>query len=860
MKIADGLRAILLGGAGLAIAAVPQLACAEDAAPVPSDAPSDAPADAKDIVVTGLRGIPRTVTDSPAPIEVVDGAKFAQTGSVGLTEGLTKLLPSLNFGANDAGFFSVVRNINNRGLASAYTLVLVNGKRRHNSSLMANAAPKDTSGANSPDLDLIPGIAVGKVELLKDSAAAQYGSDAIAGVFNLNLDHSLGFKADFTYGESYNGRGDRSSWKAQAAYGHELGDGGYVHIAADLRFRGMNWWTLLATDTNAYGIPAGKTAAGVAAASGLSLAQVNSNIAAGAAQNAAWSRDGAHNGDPKIAAHDIALTAALPLGGVEAYGFATYSHRTSAVGNNYRRANGTANFSAIYPDGYYPVINFNEHDFEATLGLRGNLGAWHVDLSSDYGKNRNHEWSGVNLRPALGPTSPTFWPNLATFETRQWVNNLDVTRDFDVGLSAPITLALGAEYREDAFQTWAGDKLAWQDASYFYKAGDQTYDWNVGALASPVVQGAIVLSDSDAQRTSRHVSAQYVDVTIKPTEKWLVDAAVRAEQYSDSSGNPLSVKLNSRYDFTPTLALRGTVGTGFRAPSLTQTGYTQTDGRTSVVSVNGVSVSQPSVAKLVNANSALGRALGAQPLKAERTLNAGLGLVFAPQRNLSLTLDGYWIRIHNRIERSGRLYGSGIDAILNANGVSGSGIQAEYFFNAANTTTYGVDLVADYRLDLARLGKLNLTAAFDYNKTKLDWVAPLPAALANVALSSGSVFFGGDRRGELTSLNPNVKLTFNGAWQKGIFAVNAGTTLYGAYWYRQASGDDRHFGPRWITDASVSAKVTRFATLQVGATNLFNVRTELNGPGSPQTGQGYYGPAPYNTNGGYYYGRLALAF
>jgi len=854
MITTQGFRPLLLASASLAILGLPHAAMADEAPAPVVEAP------AKDIVVTGLRGIPRTVTDSPAPIEVVDGARFAQTGSVGLTEGLAKLLPSLNFGANDAGFFSVVRNVNNRGLAAAYTLVLVNGKRRHNSSLMANAGPKDTSGANSPDLDLIPSIAVGKVEVLKDSAAAQYGSDAIAGVFNLNLDHSKGFKADFTYGEGYNGRGERGSWKAQAAYGHELGDGGYIHIAGDLRFRGMNWWTLLATDTNAYGLPSGKTAAGVAAASGLSLAQVNSNIAAGAAQNAAWNRDGAHNGDPQIAAHDLVLTAALPLGNVEIYGFGSYSHRNSAIGNNYRRANGTADFSAVYPDGYYPVINFTEHDFETTLGLRGKVAGWNVDLSTDYGKNRNHEWSGVNLRPALGPTSPTFWPNLATFETRQWVNNLDLTRDFDLGLAKAVTIAAGLEYREDAFQTWAGDELAWKDASYYYRAGDQAYDWNVGALASPVVQGAIVLSAGDAQTTKRHVSAQYVDISLNPTDKWLVDTAVRAEQYSDSSGNPISVKLNSRYDFTPTLAIRGTVGTGFRAPSLTQTGYTQTDGRTAVVSINGVSTVLPTVAKLVNANSALGRALGAQPLRAERTLNAGLGLVFAPQPNLSVTVDGYWIRIHNRIARSGRLYGTGVDAILNANGVSGSGIQAEYFFNAANTTTYGVDLVADYRLNLARYGKLNLTTSFNYTKTKLDWRASLPAELNGVALNSGSVFFGGDRVGELTAINPNVKLTFNGNWQKGIFTVNASTTLYGAYVYRQASGDDRRFGPSWVSDLSVSAKVTRWATLQAGANNIFNVRPGTNGPGSPQTGQGYYGPSPYNSNGGYYYGRLAVAF
>ncbi|WP_068084702.1 TonB-dependent receptor plug domain-containing protein [Novosphingobium rosa] len=863
MKVKRTWRSLWLASAAAcaSVAGVAQAAPDDAVAKAPAAAAADDAAGQKDaIIVTGLRGVPRTVTDSPAPIEVVDGAKFAQTGSVGLTEGLAKALPALNFGANDAGFFSVVRNVSNRGLPSAYTLVLVNGKRRHNSSLMANAAPKDTSGANAPDLDLIPAIAVGKVEVLKDSAAAQYGSDAIAGVFNLNLDHSAGFKADFTDGESYNGRGNRNSWKAQIAYGLKIGDTGWFHIAADYRFRGMNWWTLLATDTNAYGLPSGSTAAGVAAASGQSVAQVNANIAAANARNAAWNRDGAQNGDPRIRAHDIVIDTAVPLGSLELYGFGTYSHRDSAIGNNYRRANGTADFSAIFPDGYYPLINFTEHDAEGTIGLRGQVAGWHVDLSTDYGKNRNHEWSQLNLRPALGPTGPTFWPNLATFEIRQWDSNLDVNRNVDIGLAAPLTVAAGLEYRRDAFQTWAGDPSAWQNASYYYKVGDQTYDWNVGALASPVVQGAIVLSASDAVNASRGVFAQYLDLSTYVTKAWFVDAAIRAEQYSDSSGNPLSVKFNSRYDISPVFALRGTVGSGFRAPSLTQTSYTQTDGRTAVVSVNGVSTVQPTVAKLVNANSALGRQLGAQPLRAERSLNAGLGVVFTPARNVNVTLDGYWIRINNRIERSGRLYGSGIDAILNANGVSGTGTQVEYFLNAANTNTIGLDLVADYRKGLGTLGKVNLTVAFDYNRTRAGWVAPLPALLNGVALSSGSVFFGNDRRGELTDINPKTKLNVNANWQKGIFTLNASTTLYGAYWYRQASGDDRHFDASWITDASISARVTRFATLQLGATNLFNVRPGTNGPGSPQTGQGYYGPSPYNPSGGYYYGRVAFSF
>ncbi|PJG46142.1 hypothetical protein CAF53_18205 [Sphingobium sp. LB126] len=826
---------------------------------------AEAADDAGAIIVTGVRGAPRTVAESPAPIDVVSAEKLQATGSAEFGEALSKLLPSLNFGATHAGVFSIGRPVTNRGLAPAYTLVLVNGKRRHNGAFLNNSTA-DTSGANPVDIDLIPTSAINRIEVLKDSAAAQYGTDAIAGVINIQLAEKEGLSGDFTYGTLYNANGKPDSWKGTIRYGTKIGDGGFLTLSGDIRKRGGAWWNLPATDTNIYGLPANRTVDQVVATSGLTRDQVLVNVAQANARNAQWSRDGAHNGDPQIKAVNLSYNAELPVTeNATLYSFGTYGERDAQIGNNFRRPNSTANFTALFPDGYYPLNNIDENDFQFVGGLRGVLWGWDYDVSSSFGRNYSHQYSKLSVRPSLGANSPTSWPNLANFEFRQWTHNVDLHREVEIGLARPLQISVGGEYRLDRFRTFAGDPLAYQPATYRFQPGDQQYDWNVGVTASPVVQGAIVLSPADEADIGRKVYAGYVDLGIYPLDAWYIGAAVRAEHYSDGSGSPVGLKLNSRYEISPAFAIRGTVGTGFRAPSLTQIGYAQTDGRTSSFfnAQTGQTELRPTVAKLVTADSAVGQLLGAKPLKAEKTWNAGLGFVFTPAPFLSVTLDGYYIRIKNRIERTGRLFGPGISAILATNGLSDIE-QAEYFINAADTTTKGFDLVADYSKNLGDLGKLGLTFAFNYSKTKVTDVVATPSQLFGPTgaslLGAGSVFFGGDKIGELEVLQPHTKLVSTLNWSKGIFGFSLTATRYGKYTQRTAAGDDRHFGAKIITDASISAKVTQFATLSAGATNLFDVRPETNGPGNPQTGQGYYGPSPFNPAGGYYYGRIALAF
>ena len=820
--------------------------------------------DAATIIVTGVRGAPRTIAESPAPIDVVSADKLQATGSAEFGEALSKLLPSLNFGATHAGVFSVGRPVTNRGLAPAYTLVLVNGKRRHNGAFLNNSTT-DTSGANPVDIDLIPTAAIDRIEVLKDSAAAQYGTDAIAGVINIQLAEKEGLSGDFTYGTLYSANGKPDSWKGTLRYGTRIGDGGFLTVSGDIRKRGGAWWNLDATDTNLYGLPAGRTIDQVVATSGLSRTQVLANITDANARNAAWNRDGAHNGDPQIKAFNLAYNAELPVTDTATlYSFGTYGERDAQIGNNFRRPNSTANFTAQFPDGYYPLNNIDENDVQIVGGLKGKLAGWDYDISSSFGRNASRQFSKLSVRPSLGPTGPTYWPNLANFEFRQWTHNVDLTREFDIGFARPLQISVGGEYRLDRFRTFAGDPLAYEPATYTFKSGDQQYDWNVDRVASPVVQGAIVLSPADEADISRKVYAGYIDLGLYPVDAWYIGAAVRAEHYSDGSGSPVGLKLNSRYEFSSVIALRGTVGTGFRAPSLTQIGYAQTDGRTSSFfnAATGQTELRPTVAKLVTADSTVGQLLGAKPLKAEKTWNAGLGLVLTPAPSLSITLDGYYIRIKDRVERTGRLFGTGISTILAANGLSDIE-QAEYFINAANTTTKGFDLVADYSTGLGTLGKLGLTLAFNYSKTKVTDVVATPsqlfAANGTSLLGAGSVFFGGDKIGELEVLQPHTKLVGALNWTRGIFGLNVTNTRYGKYTQRTAAGDDRYFGAKVITDLNLSARVTHFATLSVGATNLFDVRPETNGPGNPQTGQGYYGPSPFNPAGGYYYGRIAFS-
>lgn len=826
------IKLMLLGGAAASAMSVPGHAAEADAA---------AGAESGDtIIVTGLRGgKPRTVAESPAPIDVIQGDKVTGTGRADVAESLSKLLPSINFGTTTAGVNSIVRPIFNRGLGPAYTLVLVNGKRRHNGALLTNGGG-DNSGVNPVDFDQLPASSIGSVEVLKDSAAAQYGSDAVAGVVNVVLksqDHGVHFSA--LGGSLYDVNGNGNTFKIEGDAGFRLGDGGFLHVSADARKRGLAWSNFFASN-----VP---------------YAPANNP------KNAGWNGDGAHNGDPEIRSFSLGYNAELPVSDeVTLYSYGTFGQRRTKIGNNFRRPNSNANFSALFPGGYYPLNNTAESDYQLLGGAKGTVAGIKWDLSTTYGKDYVRQYSDLSINPSLGPTSPTRFDNLATYRFEQWVTNLDLTRAIDVGLPEPIQLSGGVEYRVDRFSTLPGDPLGYANGNYVFKPGDQEGDPNVGKTAAIGAQAGVTLSPADAVSLVRRNIAGYLDLGITPVRGWYVGGALRVEHYDDAAGTTVGYKVNSRYDFTRWIAIRGTVGTGFRAPSLTQIGYAQTDNRTGINPVSGLL--EPSYTKLARNGSPLARALGAQDLKPEKSTNFGLGVVLRPAPRFNITVDAYQVTVKGRIIRTGTLLGPSLATILAANSLP-AGTWVTYFANAVDTRTRGLDVVADYSFGLGEWGKLDVDAAFNYNHTKVTRVGSTPAVLTALAAGNtgGSlIYLPRAVIGDLTVNLPQTKFVFGAHWTKGKVALDVRTTRYGAYDYvrSEIASQDTHFGAKWLTDVSATYEVVRGIKVTAGAANIFNVKPDTNGPVDPATGSAglTYGPAPFNPLGGFYYGRLSFDF
>ncbi|MYM82712.1 TonB-dependent receptor [Duganella sp. FT50W] len=793
------------------------------------------------VVTTAVRGEARTVADSPAPVDVISGEQLIHTGRAELAEALARLLPSFNFGTNQAGVNSVVRPVSNRGLGPAYTLVLVNGKRRHNSALLTNGGG-DTSGVNAIDLDTIPLSAIDHIEVLKDSAAAQYGSDAVAGVVNVILKTgNHGGQIAASYGKLKEGDGDLTSKKLEGDVGFALGEDGFVHIGAAARKRGQAWYNFPSTNLVAYS-PASNP------------------------KNATWNRDGAHNGDPGIEAYDVAFNAEKPYSAdVTLYAFGTAGTRNTVAGNNFRRPNGLATIAQIFPGGYFALNNMSAYDFQLNLGARGKTAGWNWDISTGYGKNRARQYSNLTLNPSLGTASPTSFDNLATYQFEQWTTNEDFTRAVDICWKKPLQWSWGLEQRVERFSTFAGDRLGYVNGGYVFKAGDQEGNPNVGKPAAVGAQAGVALSPADATSIRRTVLAVYNDLGFYPTEDWFVDGAVRFEHYNDSAGNTASGKINSRYDFSPKAAIRGTAGTGFRAPSLTQTGYSQTDNRTNINPVTGVV--EPSLSKLLRNDSDLARKFGARDLDPEKSVNFGLGIVLKPADNINVTLDGYQVTVKDRIVRTGYMFGPAFAPTLIAAGLTGTE-WVQYFANAVDTRTRGADLVADITSDYGNAGLVRWGAALNWNKTTVTHINATPSQITALGANPGgsAVWFGYSAGGGIGDLSatPKTKLILSARWFFGDLEATVQTTRYDSYtWQTTANrAQDYHFGAKWLTDLDLSYAVTKKTKLVIGAANLFNTRPDKNGPGDANSGGNsfVYGPAPFAPSGAYYYGKVTYDF
>ena len=822
---------ILWGGPTLLLA-FSGSAVAQTAVTAPAAAASAAaPATVLDtVVVTGTRQQNRTVADSMSPIQVMSQESLTHTGKQGLQESLSNVLPSLTLPAQAGGnLTSIVRIATLRGLNPDHVLVLVNGKRFHSTSIV-NVAGSVSIGSQGVDLNMIPTASIERVEVLTDGAAAQYGSDAIAGVINIILkSNDSGGSASAQVGRYYKGDGVNQLYTVDQ--GFKLFGDGMLNLSGQVQDQNITNRAIDATLTPRYysGDP-------------------KNNLPDGILYKG--------YGIPQSRSQGVSFNATKPVAdGVELYGFGEFTRASGLNWVGYRAANNVNNVVAIYPDGFEPALIVKQTDYNLTAGAKGaDLLGWSWDASVTHGSNRAESSLIDSVNPTYGALSPTSF-YLGAFTATETTLNLDVSRDFDTGLfAAPLTVSVGGEGRRDTYGIEAGDVASYADGGQPVLTGP-----SAGLYTDlPGAQAFAGFRPQDALYASRKSEGGYVDLDTELTRHWDVGLAGRFEHYSDFGDNT-SGKLSTRYEFTPAVAIRGAISNGFRAPSLGQQYYSA--GATA--QYKGVDYT---IANLP-VDSAAARLIGSQPLKPEKSTNFSGGIVLKPMANMTLTADGYMINLRNRIVQSAQigLSPSGVldptlSALLTANGITGVNA-ARYFLNGVDTRTTGVDIVGTYRSLLQKAGQVDWTLAADVNRTKITGLT----AQAQQTLY-GTQIFNQVSQDQLTMTTPKTKFILSADWSLGQWKLFARETRYGSFTTPSTvSGGYSAERPKYITDLEVGRTLLKNLVLSVGAQNVFNVYPDKtnakNFSASTFNGAQIYNSAsPFGLSGGNYYARLSYSW
>jgi iron complex outermembrane receptor protein len=845
----------ILASAGSLHAA--EAAAAAAAAPATPAAAGGDSSEVEEVIVTGTREVGMKAADSAAPIELVGHAELLRTGSTDLASALLAAVPSLNLTTQggDAAGVEVLAAL--RGLGPNDTLVLIDGKRRHTTSNLAVDGGSPYSGSATTDLAFIPVDAIDHIEVLTDGAAAQYGTDAIAGVVNIILKkNASGGSLDLTGGQYYQGNGEGQGQTGQMAFnkGFDLGGKGFVNVTLEEKYRN---WTDLGVGDRRITNSAGQL---------LSPSEIESPAAvnSGAAGNPTYPNINRLNGDPQYNLYNALVNAAYKVtDNIEFYTFDTFGYEESQHFENYRipsKVSGeTSNGVEVYPypEGFDPREKFDQIDYSMTAGFRGTVEGWDWDLSTTYGGNRTDVYvegsANAQLYPVLQALSATpIAPQTSfyngQFNTTEWTTNLDIDRSFNVGLAAPFNVAFGVEERRDTFGIQAGEP------SSYYGAGAQSFD------------GYTPLDQGEYSRTNTGV---YVDFATDPIKHLHIDLAGRFEHYSDFGSTEVG-KATARYDFSPMFAVRSTVSSGFRAPTLAEEYY------------SGTNVSPTSADVQLPPNSSAAAVAGFGPLKPELSHNYSVGFVLHPIDNMQITADFYHIILRDRILTTGFIYGTCCTAgsasvisqgVLNAiaargvtldSGLSYTGISL--FTNSANTVTNGAEVTANYATDFGEYGHVDWSVGFNWNKTHITELQNLPVVDQN--LTFGQLAEQSQAAASaLTTGTPRVKTILQAYWSKDKWSVN----LRGTYWgetgqYTATSTPVFLSSPAvFLVDLDLGYRVTRWLKLDIGANNLLNTKPPpvpiVNG--EPVDGALVWNVpvvSAYNPNGGYYYGRVVVSF
>lgn len=775
------------------------------------------------VIVTGTRATDRTVLESTSPIDVLTAEDIRKAGVLNgeLGSALQALLPSFNFPRqSNSGGADHIRAAQLRGLSPNQILVLVNGKRRHTSALV-NTDSKIGKGTTPVDFNAIPVSAIKRIEVLRDGAGAQYGSDAVAGVINVILnDAPEGGSYEASFGAHHTdvepiGKTvtDGQTSFASAQVGSRIGDDGFFRVGVELKNR---------EGTNRAGfdqIPFFEE-------------QTPDNLALAGKRNYTL-------GDGESKALNAWLNSALPVGeNAELYAFGTFNQSDTRGANYFRYPDGVANWKEVYPDGYRPISLGENQDLAGVAGLRGQWGQWDYDASLNYGRNSFTYRLENSLNASLGPGSPTRFKT-GDYEFKQALANFDVSRGFDAGDNRH-TFAAGVELRREEYDTGAGDPAS-------YAAGPFT-DRPTGSQAG----GG--LTPQDVAHLSRDVASAYAGLSSTFGEKFTTDIAARYEHYDDFGGE-LTGKLAARYEFAPAFALRGSVSNNFRAPSLSQIGYEATS--------TGYDASgQLLQGRLLSVNNPIAQALGARPLEPEKSVNFSLGFTSKLGEHFDLSLDVFRIDIDDRVALTERISGDALTEFVEEEfGVPG--VQSvNFFINAADTRTEGAELVANWRQKLGS-GDLLLSGTYSYAKTEIKRIAATPAELT--ALDPDYVLFGIEESNTLTDAAPRTRALLSANWNSDKWNLLGRVSRHGSatrvFNFGGGFEPKQTYGAEWQLDAEVEYRITPKWSVALGGQNLTDEY-----PDRSIDDIAYFGNLPYDvlspigSNGAYYYSRIRYAF
>ncbi len=823
------------------------------------DQQAEASQNIEKIAVVGTRSAPRSIGDSPVPIDIISSDDLKKNGSTDMIDMLVTTVPSFNSRAqpiSDAA--TLIRPVNLRGLPSDSTLVLVNGKRRHRASVIAFQGGGINDGAQGPDISVIPSAALKQVEVLRDGAAAQYGSDAIAGVMNFVLkDDAEGGSITVGQGEYY--EGDGATTTIDANVGLPLSDAGFVNLSlqyknADATSRSMQrpdaanlieqGNTFVQDPAQVWGNPEIKDDYSFFLNSGY---DINDNARLYAFGNLS-SRDvvggfyyrnphnrgnvysldggetllvGAVNGDPSTCA---VVPIPKNADGSDGNVLETDAYKAMLADPNCFAMN------QLRPGGYTPQFAGTVEDSSFFAGVKGELGAWNYDFSAGMGNNKSTFSLKNSLNPSLGLDTPTDFETGA-YEQAETTVNLDFSRMLTLGSVEDISFATGFEWREESFEITQGEEASWIAGPY----ADQGF--NIGS------HGFKGFGPESAGKNSRNNIGVYADMEAYLGERWLLGAALRYEDFS-TFGDTLNYKLTAQFTATDDLSFRASHSTGFRAPTVGQENVVNT--QTSIV--NGDLI-QTFIAPPTDPLSAF---YGGKVLKPEESVSYALGAVFEHE-NLFVTLDYYNIEVTGRIAQSSQIEVEAKDYdALRAAGVEFPELisAVTYYTNDFDTTTQGIDLVASYDTQLLS-GDTKFSLAYGWTDTSVDKYNPNTT-------DEGKV-----RRLEDGIPAHRATLTWAQSWDR--FSMSLRGNYFGEY-YATHADDTSDWGSEMAdsavtVDLELSYQFLDSLTVSIGANNLFDQEAQKLKDGTRgELGAIYYESGPFDYNGGYYYGRVNYRF